>query len=301
MENSSIIENLHRVQYDTLLEFDRVCQKYGLTYFLAYGTLLGAVRHNGFIPWDDDIDTLMPYDDYKKLQSIPVEEWRTPYFLQSYDTDPHYRLCYTKLRNSNTTLITEGLAHMDINQGVDIDIYPLIHLADDPQNRKKQYRRTMLYMLLRVNEPPRNHGKIYYYGGKALLKLIPERVRQSVLQKLKTHILSFQSVASKNSYVVNGNIEVMRQVLNTEWFSEPVYHKFESQEFPIPVGAREWLETRYGKSYMQLPPKELQGIKLDQFVKIDLKNSYQIYKGLYYCNQASKKKKVENNRWVNYS
>lgn len=69
MDNFNI-EELHKVQYEILLEFDRVCKKYDLTYFLAYGTLLGAVRHEGFIPWDDDIDTLMPYEDFQKLQSI---------------------------------------------------------------------------------------------------------------------------------------------------------------------------------------------------------------------------------------
>ena len=68
------IRRLHEVQYEILVEFDRVCRKYGLTYFLAYGTLLGAVRHKGFIPWDDDIDTLMPYADYQKLRTIPATE-----------------------------------------------------------------------------------------------------------------------------------------------------------------------------------------------------------------------------------
>ena len=74
------INALHKVQYGILVEFDRVCKKYGLKYFLSYGTLLGAVRHNGFIPWDDDIDTLMPYDDYKKLLAIDTSEWNHPFF-----------------------------------------------------------------------------------------------------------------------------------------------------------------------------------------------------------------------------
>ena len=169
------INALHAKQYEILIEFDRICRKHGLTYFLAYGTLLGAVRHKGFIPWDDDIDTLMPYDDFKRLREIPSSEWKHPFFLQNSESDKNYPLCFSKVRNSNTTLITEESAHLDINQGVDIDIYPLLYLADDPGERKKQYFITKAYMLLQVNQPPVNHGRGYYLAGKVLLSVIPNR------------------------------------------------------------------------------------------------------------------------------
>lgn len=295
------IDDLHNVQYQILLEFDRVCKKFGLTYFLAYGTLLGAIRHDGFIPWDDDIDTLMPYDDYIKLQKIPREEWNTPYFLQSHYSEKNCCFCFTKIRNTNTTLITDALAHMDINHGVDIDVYPLIHLADDRKARKKQYRKTMLYMLLRLNEPPRNHGKILYLSGKLILGLIPDSLRKQILVKLNKEITAYQSVNTRDSYVVNGNVEVMRQTLKNKWFSKSVDHLFEGRNFPVPVGAKAWLKIRYGSDYMQMPPKELQGIKLDHFVKVDLETSYKKYKGKYYCSKDNKRTQVKNDRWVKYS
>lgn len=127
---------------------------------------------------------------------------------------------------------------MDINQGVDIDVYSLIHLADDAKERKKQYRRTMVYMLLRVNEPPRNHRKIYYYGGKIILGMISNRLRKRILQKLKSYITSFQGVICEDSYVVNGNIEVMKQVLSSKWFDSAVDHQFEDSVFLFPSGQK---------------------------------------------------------------
>lgn len=296
VDSSFDINLLHSKQYEILIEFDRVCKKYGLTYFLAYGTLLGAVRHKGFIPWDDDIDTLMPYDDFLKLREIPSSEWKKPYFLQTSETDKNYPLCFSKVRNSQTTLITEGLAHLDINQGVDIDIYPLIGLADDLEERKKQYFNTKAYMLLQVNEPPVNHGRGYYLAGKILLTVIPSSLKKKLRNKYLAKITQYKN--SKDCYVVNGNLEVMNQVLSSSWFQTMVDEQFEDRKFPIPNGAKEWLMTRYGEKFMELPPEEKRGIKLDTFVKIDLDHPYTDYRGVDYFKPDLRKQKVKNNRWV---
>ena len=292
------INDLHKVQYEILVEFDRVCKKYGLTYFLCYGTLLGAIRHNGFIPWDDDIDTLMPYEDFEKLKRIDPKEWRNPYFLQHYSSDKEYKRCFAKLRNSNTTLITKELEHLDINHGVDIDIYPLIHLANNPNLRKKQYRNTMIYMLLRYDEPPRNHGKIYYYAGKAILTIIPNHVKKALVSRFEKKITAYQKNKCKESYVVLGNVEIMKTTLKTSWFRKAILHKFEDGLFPVPIGYHEFLISRFGKNYMLPPPENKRGIKLGTFVKLDLNNPYTKYKGLYYCQNSKRTEKIKDNRWV---
>lgn len=277
------IEALHHVQFLILQEFDRVCKENDIVYYLAFGTLLGAVRHNGFIPWDDDVDVFVPYKDYVKIQNLPKSVWSDPYFLQTSVTDPGYTKCYMKLRNSDTTLIVDDVEDCDINHGVDIDIYPIINLADNITQRNLQYKRTMLYMLLQVNKPPKNHGKLFYYSGKFLLLLLPSFVKNKLKEYFLIEITKYDNEETNSSYVVCGNVEIMKQVLDNEWFKGVVYQRFENAYFPIPVGAHKWLTDRYGTNYMDLPPKEMQGIKLQHLVMVDLNNSYKTYKGIYYC------------------
>ena len=98
-----VTEKMKRIWYteiSLLQELDRVCKKYGLRYFAEYGTLLGAVRHNGFIPWDDDIDVAMLRDDYEKLKKVAAEEFKAPYFFQDSYTDSMI-WAFSKLRDRN--------------------------------------------------------------------------------------------------------------------------------------------------------------------------------------------------------
>ncbi|MBR6027697.1 MAG: LicD family protein [Clostridia bacterium] len=295
------LNELHQVQFNILKEFDRVCKKHGLTYFLGYGTLLGAIRHKGFIPWDDDIDVVMLSDQYEKLMQIPQSEWNPRYFMQNSETDPNFTVCFTKIRDSETTLINKIQQHLDINHGVDIDVYPLCKLSDNPNQRKRQYLRTMLYMLLVVNEPPDNHGKIYYYGGKIILTLLPDGLRRRMIKRLKKQITKWQNQDVKEAYLVNGNIEVMRETVQCEWFKSTREQEFEGQMFPVPIGAEKWLATRYGKDFMELPPPEMRGVKLDVFAKIDLHSSYKKYRGIDYAQPGPRKQHVRNKRIGKYS
>lgn len=136
---STDMKKVWSVQLDLLNQFDRVCQEHGLTYFAGGGTLLGAVRHKGFIPWDDDIDVHMPRADYDKLIATCCTAFEEPYFLQHAYDDKNYSRGHAQLRNSQTTAILNSeKGKYTFNQGIFIDIFPLDEIADDEKEYAAQ-------------------------------------------------------------------------------------------------------------------------------------------------------------------
>ena len=115
------------IEIDLLLEFSRICKKHNLKFFLMFGSLLGAVRHHGFIPWDDDMDVAMPRKDYDRLLQLK-DEFEFPYFLQTPYTDTGYFYAHAKLRNSNTSALDQPFLYQNFNLGMFIDILPIDNL-----------------------------------------------------------------------------------------------------------------------------------------------------------------------------
>lgn len=129
---SSDMKKAWAVMLDLLVEFDRVCKKNGIKYFASGGTMLGAIRHKGFIPWDDDIDLMMFREDYDKLLEIGPKEFQHPYFFQNKLTDPCCVDLISKLRNTETTalMLNEVGTKFEYNRGIFIDIFPLDFIPD---------------------------------------------------------------------------------------------------------------------------------------------------------------------------
>ena len=136
--------DLQKVQFELLKKFIEVCDKNNLTYFLVGGTALGAVRHKGFIPWDDDIDVGMPREDFEKFVLLQKEFDEKNYFIQTWKTDPCFVYNYAKLRDSNTTFIEDHFANHRINHGAWIDIFPIDACPDVSKNPKK-FRKHVLW------------------------------------------------------------------------------------------------------------------------------------------------------------
>lgn len=119
------VRELQGVLLEILKVIDGICSENGLQYYLFYGTLLGAMRHGGFIPWDDDADIVMPRSDYEKLLRIPAEKWPKGYFLQSPYTEKSCRFSFAKVRKDGTACITPEHAHIKMHQGIFVDVFPL--------------------------------------------------------------------------------------------------------------------------------------------------------------------------------
>ena len=143
---SSKMKKLWAVELDLLAELDRVCKKHNLQYFADSGTLLGAVRHKGFIPWDDDIDVVMLREDYDYLIQKCAGEFKHPYFLQSAYTDDGYLRTHAQLRNSMTTMMLPNEAmKVKFNQGVFLDVFPLDYLPENERDIKRKVKKMDLY------------------------------------------------------------------------------------------------------------------------------------------------------------
>jgi lipopolysaccharide cholinephosphotransferase len=162
------MKELWAVELDLLAEFDRVCKKNSITYTADGGTLLGAVRHHGFIPWDDDIDIAMLRSDYEKLNGIAKEEFKDPYFWQTEETDPGSMRGHAQLRNSNTTGMLKSELDRNImyNQGVFIDVFPFDNVPDDSVARQQQFDEIVYYR----NKAQLEANMTIKYSLKKLLK-----------------------------------------------------------------------------------------------------------------------------------
>lgn len=136
------------VELDLLERFKQICHKYNLNYCASSGTLLGAVRHKGFIPWDDDIDLFLPWKDYKKLLEIAPNECQYPYFFQSFLTEKDGEASASRLRRSDTTGYTlweQENVGPDYDRGIFIDIFPLFNVPDSELDKNIQKESIMFF------------------------------------------------------------------------------------------------------------------------------------------------------------
>lgn len=255
-QNSGYRLNLKEIQeisYDILKEFKDFCDTNGLRYYLAYGTLIGAIRHNGFIPWDDDIDVFMPRPDYEKLLQLYTDN--ANYQLYSPRKQKDYYCCYMKLVDANTYhLMPDGSV---CQRGVDIDIFALDGQPEDFSIAKsnfekifKKYESICLRMI-----------RYRYYandGIKDLFKSTLARVLISsgVIAKLSAFFDKQYSYYDydRATYIApsNANMSELFAVWNKNLFESCIQVKFEKEMFSVPVGYDEILSSYYG-NYMELP------------------------------------------------
>lgn len=274
-------DEMHRVQVALLECVIRVCQAQGLTWFLGFGSLLGAVREGKIIPWDDSIDVVMPYADYDRLVHLPQEVWGEGLFMQTVETEPQYPKCYAKLRDSRTTLIQSDYVDYDINHGIYINIMPLINLADDLGQRRRQMRAARMYRALTERQASCANGVIERLYASFLIAVTPLKQRKIKLDHFKAEVIRYCAEQTKCCFAFAGSIS-LGLALPVEWFKDAEEREFEGLKVQIPRGWHEWLSLRYG-DYMTAPISDLQGDKLARFVTLSTEKPYTHYKGTTYC------------------
>ncbi len=278
------MEDLRKLQLkelEILEQFKKICEEHALTYYLTFGTLLGAVRHKGFIPWDDDIDVMMPIRDMEKLERIYQKEKWSGLFLQTPNTEPEAGLTYYKLRMDGTTLLVDRMINKDIHHGIDIDIYPLYNVPENRLLWTIQYGVALLYMLLQTEESPINHGKAIQMASNMVLSVCKGKFRETVRDFCYRYMAKYEGCQTLYKAILSCNPMIAGQRYPQNVFQESVEMSFEDGVFLLPAGYDEWLTLQYG-NYMELPPVEEQGCKLEHIIKMNTDKSYLEYKGKYY-------------------
>lgn len=246
-------KKLWAVELDLLDEFDRVCKKLNVKYFLDSGTLLGAVRDGRFIPWDDDIDVIMLREDYDKLIEDAGKSFREEYFLQCAYTDIDYVRGHAQLRKKGTcAMLPYEAKHVKFDQGIFIDVFVLDGIAPNKKLLIEQFvEKERLNKILHLMSNPSSPNKIKM-AIKVLLT-VPCKVIYRNIRKLYSKYEKICKRYDNSEYVDkimfrSNYSKVIYQ--KREWFSESVDITFEGQQYPIPVGYDEVLKSYFGNDYM---------------------------------------------------
>lgn len=253
MEKEIVGTKLKNVELEILDAVDFVCKRLNIRYFLIGGTLLGAVRHKGFIPWDDDIDIGMLRSDYNRFLNEAQNLLPEYLFLQTFKTDRYYPNNFAKIRNSKTTFIEKTLKNIKINHGVYIDVFPLDNYPDT-FFREKFLSFQLLAATIRINEiffcdNPSSSIKLKI--ARFFSRIIYPNYSKAVLARERL-ICSQKKTTLVRNY---GGAWGKREIFPANYFNEFCKMSFEGRNFWVPKMYHEILSQMYG-DYMTPPPVE---------------------------------------------
>lgn len=249
---SEKMKKVWAVELDMLSKLLEVCQKYNLKCFADAGTLIGAVRHKGFIPWDDDIDVAMFREDYEKLRAVAQEEFKDPYFFQCAYTDNNYIRGHAQLRNSNTTAILYGELKKKVkrNYGIFIDIFVLDGVFQNRLLLKMQnliVRTCKEGMNISITKDEQLNKRQFI--EKKVLKML--RMNRIKLYKIMDAALMCSTVEHSEMVAPLGFLhETVKRIRNKHIYDKTEWIEFEFIKIPIPSRYDEFLSNRYG-DYMK--------------------------------------------------
>ena len=274
IKGPEVIRRVQLVALDILIEFDRICQQHNIPYILFAGTLLGAIRHKGFIPWDDDIDVAILEEDWVRFSKVIEQELDSEkYFLRTQETDKDDNLVFYQIKRNNTVYVKGGRDNFDTHKGIFLDILPFHNSPNNIidfiiQDKLCHFLKTMTWAHMGYTYEKRPFYKQYY----TLLSIISNKKSYKMFYKLANKVkkespyLSFQSVV-RNPYKKGFN--------QRKFFEERCYVEFEGHYFPAPKDYDESLRHFYGEDYMKLVTP-LDRVNKHLPAKIELNGLYEL-------------------------
>jgi len=251
--DNKTLKKLQKVQIEILDEIDRICKKNDIEYFLVGGTLLGAIRHKGFIPWDDDLDIGMVRKDYEKFIDVCFKDLDSKYFLDCSLTTKDSHLSFAKVRKNNTTFDEEAISKLDVHKGIYVDIFPLDR---ESSNLKKCFIKgffvrnlieTVFYKKKIYNIDNCRHPffvKIFKHLSYENIYKLEKGIATSYRGKNKTHLVSYY-----------GAYSIRKEFFDYNMFFPLKMVEFHGKMYPSPNDSDKYLTSLYG-DYMTLPPVE---------------------------------------------
>ena len=263
MYSDNKIEIIQKKELNILKEFIRVCEKYNLEYFALGGTLLEAVRHEGFIPWDDDIDIGMPRKDYEQFMTIPSSEFNSPYILVNEKNTKGFTKAFMNLRDSNTRIMMT-YSNVEVEESLWIDIFPIDGLPKQPIKKYIHERRyllsRMMVQLSQFNKIVNQRRENRPFVEKLIINLasftnIEKLLPYEKYQKKYIEIISKYDMTEGYSGNFAGAYK-LKELVPTSYFGKGDYLKFEDLCIRVPNNYKAYLSAIYGENYMTLPPLE---------------------------------------------
>jgi len=254
------IEKLHLVLVELLDYFVSICEKNGLTYVLMYGTALGAYRHKGFIPWDDDLDVGMPRKDYQKFIQVMCNTDNSQYSIQNEINEENWFLTFSKLRKNNTVFIEEYANSIYKNNGIYIDIFPLDYINDYRNWRSiinlkivKYVKHTLKFTACKHLYKSRENLCKYFMDNVICLPIYLNK-RKNVLAYLNKRCIGNCTIENAK-YIAEYDDPSAQSIPYSIYFPTRKL-EFEGKWYSVPGKIENYLTFIYGATYMQLPPVE---------------------------------------------
>lgn len=255
--DSKKLRELQIAELDGLNFFDDFCRNHGLTYYLCGGCLIGSIRNKGFVPWDDDIDVLMPRPDYEQFLRLYKEENKSDRFvLLDADKDKTYGNIFAVIADTDHTLIKEYQKDMDMPHGIPLDIFPIDGLASGKLSRYTQYAWTMIYSLFRSGIVPKNQGGLLSFGSKVLLGIFRgKNVRYKIWKFAEKRMSRYSFETSENVAELCAGFYFMKKVYPRNIYDGVTEVEFEGRKYLAMKNYDDYLKIPFG-NYMELPPEK---------------------------------------------